>query len=80
MDTARAHPVQLKARRAGLLVAFFGDNSWGWFTPDLLISFSEHAQEKGKQRTLQKVGGRVGGWMDGFVLVVLLLMSNQGNH
>ena len=55
MDTARAHPTQLKARRSGLLVAFFGDNSWGWFTPDLLVGFSEHAEEKCKQRTGLKV-------------------------
>ena len=59
MDVARAHPAQLKARRAGVLVAFFGDNSWGWFTPELLVDFVEHARDKAKQRTSLKVGRHI---------------------
>ncbi|XP_074560116.1 PWWP domain-containing protein 1-like [Curcuma longa] len=45
--------VRRTKRDRHLLVAFFGDNSYGWFDPAELIAFDPHYEEKSKQTTLQ---------------------------
>lgn len=40
-------------RDGHLLVAFFGDSSYGWFAPAELIPFDPHYEEKSKQTTLR---------------------------
>ena len=56
-DSAKATKQQLRIRRAGQLVVFFGDNSFGWFPRELLVDFVEHLEEKAKQRTGNKARG-----------------------
>lgn len=47
-----APPDVRKTRKQGhVLVAFFGDSSYGWFVPDELIPFDPYYQEKSKQTT-----------------------------
>ncbi|CAN6468821.1 unnamed protein product [Victoria cruziana] len=41
--------VRRTKREGYLLVAFFGDSSYGWFDPDELIPFEPHFAEKSKQ-------------------------------
>ncbi|KAK9811403.1 hypothetical protein WJX72_003341 [[Myrmecia] bisecta] len=45
-----------KARAVGAkLVSFFGDNSYGYYTAELLADFEEHYEQKSKQKTAHKV-------------------------
>ncbi len=53
-DAGKATSQQLRIRRAGQLVVFFGDNSFGWFPAELLVDFAEHLEEKAKQKTGNK--------------------------
>ena len=57
-DAAKATKQQLRIRRAGQLVVFFGDNSFGWFPRELLVDFAEHLEDKAKQKTGNKVRSR----------------------
>lgn len=57
-DAGKATSQQLRIRRAGQLVVFFGDNSFGWFPAELLVDFAEHLEEKAKQKT----GNKARGW------------------
>ena len=51
-DDAFATPSVRKTKREGhVLVAFFGDSSYGWFDPAELIPFEPHYSEKSKQMT-----------------------------
>lgn len=49
-DEAFASASVRRSKRKGfVLVAFFGDSSYGWFDPDELIPFEPHFAEKSKQ-------------------------------
>ncbi|CAL9107724.1 unnamed protein product [Musa textilis] len=51
---AFATPSVRRTKREGhVLVAFFGDSSYGWFDPAELIPFDPHYAEKSKQTTLR---------------------------
>ncbi|KAJ8467186.1 hypothetical protein OPV22_029738 [Ensete ventricosum] len=51
---AFASPSVRRTKREGhVLVAFFGDSSYGWFDPAELIPFDPHYAEKSKQTTLR---------------------------
>ncbi|KAG6505325.1 hypothetical protein ZIOFF_037680 [Zingiber officinale] len=53
-NEAFASPSVRRARRDGhVLVAFFGDSSYGWFDPAELVPFAPHYEEKSKQTTLR---------------------------
>ncbi|KAK3010493.1 hypothetical protein RJ639_012712 [Escallonia herrerae] len=53
-DEAVASPVVSKEKREGcLLVAFFGDASFGWFDPGELLPFALHYSEKSMQTNAQ---------------------------
>ncbi|KAG6536142.1 hypothetical protein ZIOFF_001186 [Zingiber officinale] len=45
--------VRRTKRDGHLLVAFFGDSSYGWFDPSELIPFDPYYEEKSKQTTLR---------------------------
>lgn len=44
-------PVRRSRREGHVLVAFFGDSSYGWFEPAELLPFDPHFAEKSKQTT-----------------------------
>ncbi|KAF3790350.1 hypothetical protein EJ110_NYTH13297 [Nymphaea thermarum] len=48
-ETFASAPVRRIKREGYLLVAFFGDSSYGWFDPDELVPFEQHFAEKSKQ-------------------------------
>ncbi|KAJ0976239.1 hypothetical protein J5N97_018204 [Dioscorea zingiberensis] len=49
-NEAFASPLVRRTKREGhVLVAFFGDSSYGWFDPEELIPFEPHYAEKSKQ-------------------------------
>ncbi|KAH7654998.1 DNA (cytosine-5-)-methyltransferase protein [Dioscorea alata] len=49
-NEAFASPSVRRTKREGhLLVAFFGDSSYGWFDPEELIPFEPHYSEKSRQ-------------------------------
>ncbi|XP_031484885.1 PWWP domain-containing protein 1-like [Nymphaea colorata] len=48
-ETFASAPVRRTKREGYLLVAFFGDSSYGWFDPDELVPFEPHFAEKSKQ-------------------------------
>ncbi|KAH6794218.1 Tudor/PWWP/MBT superfamily protein [Perilla frutescens var. hirtella] len=51
-DEAFASPAVRRGKHEGhLLVAFFGDSSYGWFDPEELIPFEENYAEKSRQTT-----------------------------
>ncbi|PSS19653.1 PWWP domain-containing protein [Actinidia chinensis var. chinensis] len=53
-NEAFASPSVRRSKRAGhVLVAFFGDSSYGWFEPDELIPFDANFAEKSKQTNLR---------------------------
>ena len=58
-EQARAE-VRRKQREGSILVCFFGDNEYGWYTSDSLVPFWEHYDEKSSQKTAKghKVRGR----------------------
>ncbi|GFY90591.1 Tudor/PWWP/MBT superfamily protein [Actinidia rufa] len=53
-NEAFASPSVRRTKRAGhVLVAFFGDSSYGWFEPDELIPFDANFAEKSRQTNLR---------------------------
>ncbi|RWW50865.1 hypothetical protein BHE74_00042842 [Ensete ventricosum] len=49
-----ASPSVRRTKKEGhVLVAFFGDSSYGWFEPAELVPFDPHYEEKSKQTTLR---------------------------
>ncbi|KAJ6836438.1 uncharacterized protein M6B38_327390 [Iris pallida] len=53
-NEALATPSVRRSRQVGhVLVAFFGDSSYGWFDPSELIPFAPNFPEKSKQTTLR---------------------------
>ncbi|KAK9789739.1 hypothetical protein WJX73_000807 [Symbiochloris irregularis] len=57
MDPERTTAKARKQATPGrVLISFFGDNSWGWYTEDALIPFAQHYEEKRSQQGLQGKG------------------------
>lgn len=51
-NEALADPLVRRTKREGhVLVAFFGDSSYGWFLPDELVPFDTNFAEKSRQTT-----------------------------
>lgn len=51
-NEALADPLVRRTKREGhVLVAFFGDSSFGWFLPDELVPFDSNFAEKSRQTT-----------------------------
>ena len=56
MDPAKATDKARKREQPGkLLISFFGDNSFGWFTQDSLVPFMSHYADKKAQPSQSKV-------------------------
>ena len=54
MDPDKATAKARKQAAPGkVLLSFFGDNSWGWFTQDALLPFAQHYEDKHKQQGVQ---------------------------
>lgn len=66
-NEAFANPSVRRTKRGGhVLVAFFGDSSYGWFDPAELIPFEPHYAEKSRQTTLKSFIKAVDEAMDEF--------------
>lgn len=66
-NEAFANPSVRRTKRVGhVLVAFFGDSSYGWFDPAELIPFEPHYAEKSRQTSLKSFIKAVDEAMDEF--------------
>ena len=58
MDAEQAREeIRRKQKDGSYLVCFLGDNEYGWYKPDSLVTFQEHYAEKRCQKSMN--GNRV---------------------